>query len=130
MIQFEKWHFHPFQDCCASIGSIRTFFSGIGSLSCGKQQEDVTEKKKSGKNHHQEIISGYGIILDSTKLTIIVWPVTALGVGISDMVVALIDFGYRICAYIIVAFGLYIVFCTGRGIEFPWLHLPLSNWRR
>lgn len=111
------------------FGKLNAFFSGISGFLCGKPQKNITNNKKPCKNHQPTSISGYRIILNSTKLTVAIFLVTIFGGGIASMGVYLIDFGHRIWGGgIIIVFGIYIVFCAYLGIEFPWLHLPLSNW--
>lgn len=110
--------------------NISTYFSSFGNFPCVEPQEKIADNKESCENHQPKSISSYRIILDSTKITIAVFLVTILGGGIAAMGVCFIDRGHWVWGYIMVAFGLYVAFCAGLGIEFPGLHLPLSNWWR
>lgn len=112
-------------DCWQGISAL---FSGIGSVFGRTPQGNIKESKTPSKNHQPESISSYRIILDSGRLTIIVFIFSIFGWIVCFTGLHLIRGRYRIYGYIVAILGLYIALCTGLGIEYPWL--PFSGWWR
>jgi len=94
-----------------------------------KTQNNIAKSKKPREKHQPKGISGYRIIVDSTKLTIAVFLVTMLGGGIGFVGFYILSgLEHWILGSVITIFGFYIAVCAGLGMHFPWL--PLSNWWR
>ena len=112
------------------VSEFSTPFSSIGAFFRGDPQENIADKEEPGENHYPESIFDYRIILDRPYLTFAIWFMVVLGGGIAAIGVYVIDWGHRAGGYIMIIIGTYIAFCAGLGIEFPWVHLPFSNWWR
>jgi len=127
------WPFYRINKYVCSFDGWQRFrspFSSVSGPHSIESQENIVDNKTSRENHEPFRISDNRIIVESTKLSIAIFLVSIFGFGIAALGVHFYEWGYRFWGIIVIVFGVYIAICAGLGTDFPWLHLPFSNWWR